>query len=107
MAGAFTETKRFVQVEGKWVLQAMAAMWSVEMAKAKAWVEGFDLQQDLAMTQQIDGGLTMVEEVLDILANAETEEQFNSRLAAMPQMMAIIMGMMMMQQQQQGQQGGC
>jgi hypothetical protein len=104
MADQPVQTTQFVQVQGKWIPQDMAAMWSIKMTEAKAKVEAMDMKANPAATQQVMGMLQMVGTQLDVLANAETEEQFNASLDGIQQM--VMMVVMMQMQQQQGQRGG-
>ena len=93
MPGEPAKTDQFVQVEGKWIPQEMAAGWAENMPEVKAHVEAMErdpeqAQQTLMMLQGMIGQL-------DMLAKVETQEQFD-------QMMGMLfMGVMMQVQAHQ------
>ena len=89
------EVEVFINIEGRWVPQEMAAQWSAQMAQARAQLEAIDATQIAQQKPQILGVFAMIDGVLSQIEAAETQEQFDQALqgAMMP-----LMGLMMMGQ---------
>lgn len=93
--GEEIRTEEYTKVEGRWVPSEMAAEWTQKVADAKIRLAKLTPEDMAKNKSQIMGAITMVNGVLDQLAAAESQEQFDSALqgAMMP-----IMGLMMMSQ---------
>ncbi len=93
--GTEPQTEEFTKVEGRWVPTQMAAEWTQKISEAKTGLAELKPEDMAKNKPQIMGAITMVNGVLDQLAAAETQEQFDGALqgAMMP-----LMGLMMMSQ---------
>ena len=70
----------FVQVDGKWAPQSMAAAWATWMAKAEAKVQAMKPKLDEAQVQQFVAVADTIDEQLDTLAKTEDPQQFGVQL---------------------------
>ena len=91
------KTEPFVQVEGKWVPQAVASVWTTKMAEAKVKVQTMVFKLDETQMAQFVSVIDMIETQLDGMAATEDQQQFNMQMM-MTQM--SLMGMAAQIQQQ-------
>ena len=87
------ETETFVKVEERWVPAEMAGTWEMQMAEAKAQLEGIDPDQMAQQKPQFLGVIGMIDGVLTQIEAAETQQQFDQAVqgAMMPLMGAAMM----------------
>lgn len=72
------------KVEGKWIPADLATEWATQIADAKTQLASFELTKDDKM--QATMMMTMVENVLDTMLQAEEQEDFNDTIDSMMQM---------------------
>gem|GEM_PF-1654625 len=85
-----------VKVEGKWIPQSMAGMFSLSMGMAKAQIPMMAQQVNM-LKDRILPALEEVEPLVAAVQKAKTQEEFNTAYAAMnseaPQLIANSLGM--------------
>lgn len=77
------EDLEFTKVDGKWVPADMAKEWDAQMAAAKAEIANINPEQQQQQNMQAIMMMTMVETVVDQLAVAKTQEEFDATLGAL------------------------
>lgn len=86
------DTQAFKQVEGRWIPAEMADGWADQMKEAHEQVAAMSpevMQQQKAMVMMMLGG---VDSVLDQLAAAKTQAEFDQQLMGLMQMFGGMMG---------------
>ncbi len=94
--GEKAEEKPFSRVEGKWIPADMAQTWKPGVAQAKQKLAQMNAQKMAQQKPQIMNMLMMVENSLDQLAAAQTQDQFNAISMGLG---GMLMGMMAQMQQ--------
>lgn len=77
------EDVEFTQVDGKWVPADMAKEWDAQIAQAKAEIANVNPEQQQQQNMQAIMMMTMVETVVDQLAVAKTQAEFDATLTAL------------------------
>lgn len=77
------EDVEFTKVDGKWVPADMAKDWDAQIAQAKAEIANINPEQQQQQNMQAIMMMTMVETVVDQLAVAKTQAEFDATLNAL------------------------
>ena len=99
LPGQEAEEVTFIKVEERWVPVELETDWAKTIEEMRASLQKFSAEEFEAQKTQIMGAITMMDGVLNQIASAQTQEQFDKSLkdSTMP-----LMGIFMMLNQATG-----
>lgn len=93
MADGSKESDQFTQVEGRWIPKDIAEGWADEIAEAKAGMETITPEDIARQKEQAMPMLDMIDEALEKLAAAESQQEFDQAFQQVG-MMIMMLGAM-------------